>query len=86
MRLLRLVVASAHGHNFTRSQRGRLLAVVYDSHDFSSQSKLMKKFASPSWYLVAVNRNPDGTRLAWDGEVSFIRYTALGAMSPRWEE
>ena len=33
----------------------------------------MKRFASPSWHVVAVNRNPDGARLAWDGEVPFIR-------------
>jgi len=36
----------------------------------------MKSFASPSWHSVAVNRNPDGVRLAWDGEVPFIRYAA----------
>lgn len=45
----------------------------YDSHDFPSQSKLMKRFASPSWHFVAVNRNPHRARLAWDGEVPFIR-------------
>ncbi len=46
----------------------------------SSKSELMtmklrraKRFASPSWHLVALNRNPDGVRLAWDGEVPFIR-------------
>jgi hypothetical protein len=45
-----------------------------------SKSELMtmklrraKRFASPSWHLVALNRNPDGVRLAWDGEVPFIR-------------
>ena len=27
--------------------------------------------ASPSWHCVAVNRNPDGARLAWEGEVPF---------------
>jgi hypothetical protein len=54
----------------------------YDSHDFLFQlaSELMtmklprtKRFASPSWHSGAVNRNPDGTRLAWDGEVPYIR-------------
>ena len=33
----------------------------------------MKSFASPSWHCVAVNRKPDSVRLAWDGEVPFIR-------------
>jgi hypothetical protein len=49
---------------------------AYDSHDFPFQktSELMKRFASPSWHLVAVNRNPYVTWLAWDGEVPFIRY------------
>ena len=37
----------------------------------SSKSELMKRFASPSWHLVAVNRNPDGVRLAWDGDTIF---------------
>jgi hypothetical protein len=46
----------------------------YDSHDFPFQySELMKSLTSPSWHLVAVNRNPIGARLAWDGEVPFIR-------------
>ena len=36
----------------------------------------MKRFASPSWHFVAVYRNPEGSRLAWDGEVPYIRYTA----------
>lgn len=35
----------------------------YDGHEFPS----------PSWHSVAVNRNPHGARLAWDGEVAFIR-------------
>jgi hypothetical protein len=34
----------------------------------------MKSSTSPSWHSVAVNRNPHGSWLAWDGEVPFIRY------------
>ena len=45
----------------------------YDCHDFPSQNKLMKRFASPSWHFVAARRNPNGSRLPWDGEVPFIR-------------
>jgi hypothetical protein len=37
---------------------------------------LMNRLASPSWHSVAVNRNPDGARLARDGEVPFIRSAA----------
>jgi hypothetical protein len=32
-----------------------------------------KKFASLSWHFVAVKRNPDGIRLAWDEVDPFIR-------------
>jgi len=35
----------------------------YDSHDFPS----------PSWDSVALDRNPHGVRLTWDGEVPSIR-------------
>jgi hypothetical protein len=35
--------------------------------------EFMKRFASPSWRFVADNRNPNGSRLAGDGEVPFIR-------------
>ena len=52
---------------------GEVDSYGYDSDDFPSRGKLMKRFASPSWHLVAVNRNPHGARLAWDGEVPFIR-------------
>jgi hypothetical protein len=52
---------------------GEVNANGYDSHDFPLSSELMKKFASPSWHCVAVNRKPDSVRLAWDGEVPFIR-------------
>jgi hypothetical protein len=40
----------------------------------AKQVGLMKRFASPSWHSVAARRNPDGARLAWDGEVPFIRW------------
>ena len=35
--------------------------------------ELMKRIASPPWHSVAVNRNPYGAQLTWDGEVPFIR-------------
>ena len=53
----------------------------YDSYDFPSHSKLMKSFTSPSWHLVVVNRKPYGARLAWDGEVPFIRYASCAQRS-----
>jgi hypothetical protein len=34
---------------------------------------MKKRFASPSWHLVADNRNLSGARLTWDGEVPFVR-------------
>jgi hypothetical protein len=40
-------------------------------------SELMKRFASPSWHFVADNCNPCGSRLAWDGDVPFIRLASL---------
>jgi hypothetical protein len=40
---------------------------------FRRTSELMKRSASPSWHCVADNRNPYGSRLAWDGEVPFVR-------------
>ena len=40
-----------------------------NSHGLPLSSELMR-FATPSWHSVAVRRN---ARLAWDGEVPFIR-------------
>jgi hypothetical protein len=37
----------------------------------------MKSVTSASWHFVAARRNPDGARLAWDGEVPFIRQVSL---------
>ncbi len=34
----------------------------------------MKSLTSPSWYFVAANRNPDGSRLAWSRKVPPIRW------------
>jgi hypothetical protein len=65
--------------DLTNSLREMALCKVgsyrYDCHDFPFQSKveLMKRFASPSWHFVDVNRKPQGLWLAWDGEVTFIR-------------
>ena len=42
----------------------------------------MKSSTSPSWHQVAINRYPDGTRLARDGEVPVIRYAAMST-SPK---
>lgn len=39
---------------------------------FTEKCELMNRFASPSWHCIAVNRNPDSARLAWDGKVPFI--------------
>jgi hypothetical protein len=47
----------------------------YDSHGTSPSNKsgeLMNSLASPSWHVVAENRKPQSSRLAWDGEVPFI--------------
>lgn len=38
-----------------------------------NEMRLAKRFASSSLHSVTVNRSPLGERLAWDGEVSFIR-------------
>jgi hypothetical protein len=47
----------------------------YVCHDFTFHStvELMKIFVSLGWHCVADNRKPCGLRLAWDGEVPFIR-------------
>ncbi len=37
----------------------------------------MKSLTSPSWHIDAVNRNSQDARLAWDGEVPFIRQRAV---------
>ena len=46
----------------------------YDSDDFPSHSKLMKRFTSPSWHLVAVKRVLTGRGLLGTGKsLSFVR-------------
>jgi hypothetical protein len=47
----------------------------------SKQVELMKSLTSASWHFVAARRNPIGARLAWDGEVLFIRETCVLSVS-----
>ncbi len=53
-----------------------------DENEVSVQTHLYssyvgaKRFASPSWHCVAVNRKSQDTRLVRDGEVPFIRWAS----------
>jgi hypothetical protein len=57
---------------------GKIHSNGYDGYDFPfyKRIELMKGLASPSGPFVAVGRSPNGARLVWDGEVSFIRLAA----------
>jgi hypothetical protein len=48
------------------------------------QVQLMKSLTSPSWYFIAVIRNPLGSRLAWNGEVPLIRLLHEQLASLAW--
>jgi hypothetical protein len=55
-------------------KRKRLIDSLAVGSDLMTMTlRRAKRFASLSWHFVAVNRSSDGTRLAWDGVVPFIR-------------